>query len=158
MKKIITLLSFVLLISCIEEDEPYTYYNHIRFTNTSNSALYITFISLGTSEASSFTTRLNIGESTMYYTHYSSKDDFNGFAAAGDKIIIEFLNSNKGYICGNYPDDSGYCFVTKGSPIRSPNESDFILDKKKRDNIKYYTFEITAADYENAHVLPAVEL
>lgn len=154
MKKIALFFCLFSLFGCVEENEPYSYYKFIRFKNTSDKVLDITFEDT-TINHIYFTERLNPNQSTDYYQHYSlERDYFNGFGTLGDKITVKFTNGNLGYICGDYPDSSGLCFTTKGSPLRNPNESDFILDKQERDNVKYYTYEITQEDYENAHVLP----
>ena len=70
-----------------------------------------------------------------------------------NRIKIIFTDNDKGYICGDYPDNSGLCFTTKGSPLRNENTNDFILDKQEGTST-YYTYVITQEDYENAHVLP----
>jgi len=153
MKKIALFFCLFSLLGCVEENEPVAYYNFIRFKNTSDKILDITFEDT-TINHIYFTERLNSNESTNYYQHYSLESDyFNGFGALGDKIIVKFINENLGYICGDYSNNSGLCFTTKGSPIRNPNESDFILDNQEYTS-SYYTYEITQEDYENAHVLP----
>ena len=157
MKKIITLLSFVLLISCIEEDESYTYYKYFRVKNTSDKLFRIVIRDIESSYKY-LDRELKPNESTDYYQQSSLSNDFSGFSYfIGSTLTILFNDNGTGYVCRDYPDNSGLCFTTKGAPFGNANESDFILDKKERENVKYYTFEITAADYENAHVLPAVE-
>lgn len=153
MKQIVLLFCLFSLFSCVEENEPKTYYHFIRLKNASNNVFKIVIEDTETNHKY-LDRELQPNEITDYYQHYLSHDTFLGFAPFGNSINIRFTDNNKGYICGDYPDNSGLCFTTKGSPIRNPNESDFILDAQEHDNIKYYTYEITQEDYENAHVLP----
>ncbi len=154
MKNILILFSLLFIYtSCIKEDEPITYYHFIRLKNVSNKVFKIVIEDTETNHKY-LDRELQPNESTDYYQHYLSSDTFLGFAPFGDRIYLRFIDNNKGYICGDYPDNSGFCFTSKNSPIRNPNESDFILDKKENNNTKYYTYEITQQDYENAHVLP----
>ncbi len=154
MKKIIASLSLLLLISCIKEEESYTYYKYVRIKNTSDKVFKIVIEDLESSH-SYMDIELKPNESTEYYQQSSLSNDFSGFSFfTGSKLKITFNTNSKGYICGDHPDNSGLCFITKGAPFGNPNENDFVIDKKVSDNVKYYTYNISQEDYENAHMLP----
>ncbi len=154
MKKIIALLSFLLLISCIKEEESYTYYKYVRIKNTSDKVFKIIIEDIESSHRY-LDRELKPNESTEYYQQSSLSNDFSGFSYfIGSTLKIIFNVNSKGYICGDYPDNSGLCFITKGAPFGNANENEFVLEEKISDNVKYYTYNISQEDYENAHVLP----
>lgn len=153
-KKILIFVCLIAFSSCIKEDEAYTYYKYVRIKNTSSKSFKIVIEDNDTGYKY-IDSELLPNESTNYYQQSSLSNSFNGFSFfIGCNLEIIFNDNNKGYICGDYPDNSGLCFNTKGSPFNNPNENEFVLDKQERDNVKYYTYEITQEDYENAHILP----
>jgi len=153
MKKLLILISLICLTGCYpEDDNRTTYYNYIRFTNNSSNNLKI-IMDDTESSVIYYDTEVTSNTSTEYIEQILYSDSFYGIHGNENRIKIIFTDTNKGYICGDNPDSSGYCFTTKGSPLRTENINDFIFDKQEGTS-RYYTFEITQEDYENAHELP----
>lgn len=152
MKKILVLICLIVLSGCSEEENSIVYYNYIRFKNDSGHNIKII-----TDNTESGVTYLDIqlptSNNSEYIKHTLYNNLFYGMHGYENRIKIIFTDNDKGYICGDYPDNSGLCFTTKGSPLRNENTNDFILDKQEGTS-SYYTYVITQEDYENAHVLP----
>ena len=144
MKSILIIFSALFFCSCSIEEKQYSRQKCIK--NISTHSLELTILGYSLNDTVTHQV-LNPEESTIEYTQVGSINEIMGFGDIGSKIIIRFLDNNKGYICDS-EHTGNLCFISKGSPFDTRNPEDYNI----QNNL--YTYNITQEDYENAHVLP----
>jgi len=143
-----------MLAGCNVEEPTRTYTTAIR--NTSNKPLHILVLGNGENRNTPvYDTLVNVTLNTgdVVFKNSYKTPSFSGFHNGTYSIdiyktTITYLNTNKGYICEKGNTNNSLCFVNKVSLPNAYYENDFTLE-----NGVYY-YDITQADYENAHELP----
>ena len=148
MKKLLSILSILIFISCSVEEPTQHYTTAIR--NTSNKPLHILVLgdSIGRNTPV-YDTLVNttINSDEIAFRRSYRFPVFQGMRADMYYVKVTFLDNQKGYICEK-DSVNNLCFQDKVALTEIYYEKDFTFE----NGIYYY--DITQEDYENAHVLP----